>query len=133
MGCAWPLADAATARASAVAANTLPRGCFSHLTSVPLCCVSRSGSANLSPPRDSVKLYATIGRRCERTSRGRVMISKRQLGQGVAGVLASLLLADDAHARARAREQAPAYKDPAAPLETRVEDLLARMTLDEKI
>src|SRR5262245_33061497 len=61
------------------------------------------------------------------------MINKRQLGQGVAGVLASLLLADAAQARVRPAEQAPAYKDPAAPLEVRVEDLLRRMTLDEKI
>jgi beta-glucosidase len=32
-----------------------------------------------------------------------------------------------------ARADSPAYKDPAAPVETRVEDIFARLTLDEKI
>src|SRR5688572_8818844 len=34
---------------------------------------------------------------------------------------------------AHAREATPLYRDPAAPLEARVEDLLGRMTLEEKI
>jgi beta-glucosidase len=36
-------------------------------------------------------------------------------------------------AAARARKDVPVYKDPQAPLEQRVEDLLGRMTLEEKI
>src|SRR5262245_36113127 len=61
------------------------------------------------------------------------MLSKRQLGQGVAGVLASLLLADSASAQGRRGAATPLYKDPSAAVEERVEDLLRRMTLDEKI
>ena len=34
---------------------------------------------------------------------------------------------------AQARKEAPLYKNPSAPVEQRVEDLLSRMTQDEKI
>ena len=59
------------------------------------------------------------------------MLSKRQLGQGVAGVLASLFFAEIANAQQT--RSAPLYKDPTQPLAARVEDLLSQMTLDEKI
>jgi beta-glucosidase len=61
------------------------------------------------------------------------VISKRQLGQGVASVLAALMLADATEAGAQGAQRTPPYKDPNAPLEVRVEDLLRRMTLEEKI
>ena len=35
--------------------------------------------------------------------------------------------------RLRAQPQAPLYKDPRQPVERRVDDLLARMTLEEKV
>ena len=52
-------------------------------------------------------------------------------GQFVALMLATTLASAAATARPRADE--PTYKDPSAPVEQRVEDLLSRMTLDEKI
>src|SRR5687767_15920228 len=48
-----------------------------------------------------------------------------------AALLAALLAAAPAPAQQRAER--PAYRNPATPLEQRVEDLLARMTQDEKI
>src|SRR4051812_34756492 len=47
--------------------------------------------------------------------------------------LCAVAVACLASALSHAKGNAPVYKDPAAPLEQRVEDLLARMTLDEKL
>jgi beta-glucosidase len=49
----------------------------------------------------------------------------------LATVVATLLIASDASAQVR--NDRPVYKDPAAPVEQRVQDLLSRMTLEEKI
>ena len=46
-------------------------------------------------------------------------------------LIAAILIATGASAQSRS--QRPIYKDPAAPVEQRVEDLLSRMTLEEKI
>lgn len=64
---------------------------------------------------------------------GAARLTKRDLGKGVASVLASLFIAQDAAAQGRRRRGAPLYKDSAAPLEARVNDLLGRMTLEEKV
>ncbi|MCR6643921.1 MAG: glycoside hydrolase family 3 C-terminal domain-containing protein [Terricaulis sp.] len=61
-------------------------------------------------------------------------LTKRALMRGVAGVLAGLFIAEEAAAQTRSGARAaPLYKDANAPLEARVEDLLRRMSLDEKI
>jgi beta-glucosidase len=52
-------------------------------------------------------------------------------GQTLTVVIAALLFA--AGASAQSRNDRPTYKDPAAPVEQRVQDLLSRMTLEEKI
>src|SRR5688572_11080480 len=52
------------------------------------------------------------------------------------GVIALLVAGSMAGLAARADSQAadrPLYKDPSAPVERRVEDLLSRMTLEEKV
>src|SRR5690606_6597166 len=48
------------------------------------------------------------------------------------GASASLLSMLPAAARAATGEAAPLYKDPRAPIDLRVRDLLSRMTLEEK-
>ncbi|MDY6949338.1 MAG: glycoside hydrolase family 3 N-terminal domain-containing protein [Pseudomonadota bacterium] len=53
-------------------------------------------------------------------------------GSAVLGVLLTAVLGA-ASASAQSRSDRPIYKDPAAPVEQRVQDLLARMTLEEKI
>ena len=47
--------------------------------------------------------------------------------------LAALSPAPSAQPASAAAAQRPVYKDPAQPVERRVEDLLQRMTLDEKV
>ncbi|WP_116807166.1 glycoside hydrolase family 3 N-terminal domain-containing protein [Steroidobacter cummioxidans] len=55
----------------------------------------------------------------------------RSPGAKLGVLIASMLLA--AGASAQSRNDRPLYKDPAAPVEQRVQDLLSRMTLEEKI
>src|SRR5688572_27356016 len=56
--------------------------------------------------------------------RGGSMVSALRLGV----VVTAVLIASGASAQSRST-----YKDPAAPVEQRVQDLLSRMTLEEKI
>jgi len=60
---------------------------------------------------------------------GRIILS----GLAVAASSLSILVIAASSSTAIAREAPPLYKDPKAPVEARVEDLLGRMTLDEKI
>lgn len=55
----------------------------------------------------------------------------RNPGAKPAVLITALLLASGASAQSR--NERPIYKDPAAPVEQRVQDLLSRMTLEEKI
>jgi len=66
-------------------------------------------------------------------ARSLATVGRRTRSPGVKpGVLiTSMLLA--AGASAQSRNDRPIYKDPAAPVEQRVQDLLSRMTLEEKI
>ena len=48
-------------------------------------------------------------------------------------LVAAIILALAASAPAGAQQARPLYKDPRQPVERRVEDLLARMTLEEKV
>ena len=48
-------------------------------------------------------------------------------------VAAMIMGAGDCGVDARAAQPQPIYKDPRQPVERRVEDLLSRMTLDEKV
>ena len=50
----------------------------------------------------------------------------------VAAMSVATLLCIAASGAAQNRQQRPIYKDPSQPVERRVEDLLARMTLEEK-
>ena len=54
-------------------------------------------------------------------------ISGRRIACAATAAVAALSVAGAAFA------QTPLYRDPAAPMEQRVEDLLSRMTLEEKI
>jgi beta-glucosidase len=56
----------------------------------------------------------------------------RDLSRVLAGVLLGAVLTASA-ATAQSRAERPVYKDPNAPVEQRVQDLLSRMTLEEKI
>ena len=55
------------------------------------------------------------------------------LNRTLAGFLLAAMTLSSMTALAAARHDTPVYKDPNAPLEQRVEDLLTRMTLEEKI
>jgi beta-glucosidase len=62
-------------------------------------------------------------------------IKRREFLASVGGVagLAAVPAVASAAAKAVSRSGAPLYKQPGAPVDARVEDLLGRMTLDEKI
>lgn len=55
----------------------------------------------------------------------------RQRARNIAVAIAAVLVASTSAAQSRAER--PTYKDPAAPVDARVQDLLPRMTLEEKI
>lgn len=55
----------------------------------------------------------------------------RQQARNLGFAVAAVLVASAGHAQSR--ESRPVYKDPAAPVELRVQDLLSRMTLEEKL
>jgi hypothetical protein len=61
-------------------------------------------------------------------------LTRRLFGASLAALSAAAMpgLAQAAQKAAKAKGDKPLYKDPAQPIDARVQDLLARMTLEEK-
>ncbi|MCC5995879.1 MAG: glycoside hydrolase family 3 C-terminal domain-containing protein [Oceanicaulis sp.] len=63
----------------------------------------------------------------------RPIVFRHVAAVGVAGLLAFAGLGDSDARRALAQDETPLYRDASQPVEARVEDLLSRMTLEEKV